>query len=316
MKGGIRPGMYNTTLGVMGGCGELVHWLLLRTTSHKVITVMEVSIGVPSTEVELVSGCGGVNLLSKVVVVIGTRVGDVGTAGDERSLRLGSLGLLTALVSSLLLLHLLVSEGSQATGNLLDLVAGHLLCEGLGKVLKEQAVLGALGMGRDEGSDGVAQGLELSLGLGVEEGQLGDVDGVGRVLGVDGDGGMLGLGFGSASADADVAKHVGGVGEVGLLLRTSETLAALGFSLFKVIVGVLGVLRGLTSGLTLGDALTLGLLCCSGGSSSSSLGLGGLLLLLTLYLGVLSVIPIFEDLKGVSALVSHGLDGRARGLSR
>lgn len=221
-------------------------------------------------------------------------VRDVSTASNQGRLGLGSLGLLAALVGSLLLPHLLVAQGSDSTGELLDLLAGHLFGKGLGEVLEEEAVLGALGVGRKDGTQNCAEVVELSLGLGLEKGQLGNVDSVGRVAGVDDDSSSSGLG--PAGADSDVSKHVGGVGEIGLLLGASKSLTLLGLGLLDHLnVGGVGLLLG-SVGLVLSNTLALGLLCGGGGFSSLGLGLGSLALLLALYLGVFGGIPRIEDL--------------------
>lgn len=69
----------------------------------------------------------GIYVLAKGIVIVGADISGVGTVGDQRGLGLGSLGLLASLVRSFLLLHLLVAQGSQSAGNLLDLVAGKVL---------------------------------------------------------------------------------------------------------------------------------------------------------------------------------------------
>lgn len=258
-------------------------------------------------------------IISEVaIVVIMASVRDVSTASNQGRLGLGSLGLLAALVGSLLLPHLLVSQGSDSTGELLDLLAGHLFGKGLGEVLEEEAVLGALCVGRKDGTQNCAEVVELSLGLGLEKGQLGNVDSVGRVAGVDDDSSSSGLG--PAGADSDVSKHVGGVGEIGLLLGTSKSLTLLGLGLLDHLnVGGVGLLLG-SVGLVLSNTLALGLLCGGGGFSSLGLGLGSLALLLALYLGVFGGIPRIEDIAIVFLIVKlaagssgTGNLGRARG---
>jgi hypothetical protein len=105
--------------------------ILLKAASHKVITRKKVSILCSSD-------CRGEHSLSKVVVIfVSGSVRGVSTAGDQGSLCLSSLGLLAALVSGLLLSHLLVTQGSQSGGELLDLLAVHLLGKRLGEVLEE-----------------------------------------------------------------------------------------------------------------------------------------------------------------------------------
>lgn len=65
------------------------------------------------------------NLLSKtIILVIGCHICRVGSARDQGRLCLSSLGLLSSLFRGLLLLHLLIAEAGQSTGNLLHLIAG------------------------------------------------------------------------------------------------------------------------------------------------------------------------------------------------
>jgi hypothetical protein len=86
------------------------------------------------------------------------------------------------------------------------------------------------------------------------------------------------------------------VGEIGLLLGTSESLTLLGLGLLDHLnVGGVGLLLG-SVGLVLSNTLALGLLGGGGSFSSLGLGLGGLALLLALYLGVFGGIPRIEDL--------------------
>lgn len=251
--------------------------------------------------------------LSKVaaIIIVVASVRDVSTASNQRRLGLGSLGLLAALVCSLLFPHLLVAQGGDSTSKLLDLLAGHLLGEGLGEVLEEEAVLGVLCVARKDGAENCAEVFELSLGLGLENGQLGDVDSVGRIGRVDDDGSSSGLG--PTSADSDISKHVGGMGKIGLLLGTSESLTLLGRGLLDHLnVGSVGPLFG-SVGLVLSNTLALGLLGGGGSFSSLGLGLGGLALLLALYLGVFVGIPRIEDLGKKVGLVLQS--ARERGAS-
>ena len=228
-----------------------------------------------------------------VVVIVSGKVVGVGAGGDEGRLGLGSLGLLAALLGSLLGLHLLIAESSQGAGDLLDLVAGEFRGELLGEFLEEEGVVGLLGGSGDDGGQSVAQLLKLTLSRGVEQRKRGNVDSVGRVLGVNDDGGAGGRSL-AAVADANSAKHVLGVRKVGLLLGAAETFAALSLSLVLLFLLVLAS-RG-AGGLVLSDALSLGLLVGLGLGKSLGLGLGGLALLLALYFGVFGGIPRIEDL--------------------
>lgn len=278
-------------------------WVHLRTRG---IDIMEAALGVDATRpcckafhikssllpmlAWALFHCLHDHSLSKVILLIYTNIfcGGVGTANSEGSLGLSGLGLLAALVGNLLLPLLLVTEGSQGTGELLDLFARHLTSHILGEVLQEEAVVGLLGVGRDEGSNGGAELLELRLGGRVEDGQLANVDGAVGVLGIDSNRG--GLRSRAAGADTNIAKHVGGVPQIGVLLSLTESFAALSLGLLLVGLAILGLLLDSDS-LVLGNALGLGLLCSGGGSNSLGLGLGGLLLLLTLDLGVFGGIP-------------------------
>lgn len=196
-----------------------------------------------------------VDLLAKGIVV-GVHVRVAVARHDGRDLGLGRLALLAAALSSLLLLHLLVTEGGQRTGDLLDLVAGHLLGELLRKLLEEERVVRLLRVGSDDGGKGVAEGLELGLGRGVEEGKIRNVDSVVGVLGVDDDGGAD-SGALTVVADTNVAEEILGVFQIGILLGTTETFAALGRSFLLVArLGILQTTLG-TLGLVRGDALGL-----------------------------------------------------------
>lgn len=110
--------------------------------------------------------------------------------------------------------------------------------------------------GRDDGCEGVAEGLELGLGRGVEEREIRNVDGVVGVLGVDDDGGSDSGGL-AVVADANVAEEVLGVLQVGILLGATQAFAALSRSL--VLFAGLGILQAAlgTLGLVRGDALGL-----------------------------------------------------------
>lgn len=237
-------------------------------------------------------------LAEVVVVVIGVGVVLSG-AGDERGLRLLCLGLLTALLGGLLLAHLLVAEGGQGAGDLLDLVARQVLGQLLGELLQEQRVVRLPVVGADEGHDDAAQVLELRLRLRVEQWQRAQVYGLGRVLRVDGYRGARGGGLphaggadpGAADAEPRIAEQVLGVLQVGVLLGAAQALTALGLGLLVVVVA-LSELAG-PLGLDLGDALSLGLLVGGGLGVGLGLGLCGLLGLLSLDLGILGGVPGF-----------------------
>jgi hypothetical protein len=153
--------------------------------------------------------------------------------------------------------------------------------------LEKQRVVGALCVGHDERGDARTEGLELELGLWLEERHLGDVNGLGRIVGVGDDG--SGTSLGTASTDSNIPKHVGSVCEVGLLLGTSESLTFLALGLLVSIRFLSFSLLLSALSLMFGNSLTLGLLSSSGGGGSLLLGLGGLLLLLTLGLGVIGI---------------------------
>lgn len=240
-----------------------------------------------------------------VVVIGGEVVGGADVGGDQGCLGLGSLGLLAALVGSLLGLHLLIAKGRQGAGHLFDLVTRELLSELLGKLLEEEGVVRLLGGGGDDGGQSVAQLLELSLSRRVEQRQGSKVDRVGRILRIEGDGSAGSSGF-AAVADANLTKQVLGVTEVSLLLSTAEALAALSLSL--LLLRSLLVDEGLGArGLVLSDTLSLGLLVRLGFGEGLDLGLSGLALLLALYLGILGGIPRVDNLK--TRLSVNGRDG-------
>jgi hypothetical protein len=126
----------------------------------------------------------------------------------QHSLRLRSLCLLSALLRSLLLLHLLVAQRGQATRNLLDLLARQVLCNLLGELLQEERVLPLLRVGRYERHERLAQLGELVLCVWVEDVEGAEVDGLAGVARVgDGDG------FGDALvAESEVAEQLFGLG--------------------------------------------------------------------------------------------------------
>lgn len=125
-----------------------------------------------------------VNLLSKIFF-ISADICCVGSAGNQGGLGLLSLRLLAALLGSLLLLHLLVTEGSKGTSNLLNLIARQFLGQLLREFLKEQGVVCLLVVATNDGDNRVSEILELRFGLGVEEGERAEVDCLGRILRID-----------------------------------------------------------------------------------------------------------------------------------
>lgn len=265
--------------------------------SHKVITVAEFWLAISL----ICKGCERWGyILSECIIVVGIHVVGVSTGGNQGRLGLGSLCLLARLVGSLLLLHLLVANTGEVASNLLDAVAGKLLGELLGKLLQEEAVLALLGVGRNDGHEDLTELLKLLLGLRVEDGQLGQVDGVGGVLGVNHDG-RASDGAGTVIVDADFAKEVLGVVEVGLLLGSAQACAALGLVLLVFRLVLLGALAG-SVGLVVGNALELGLFVGSGLGGELGLGFGGFALLFALYFRVFGGVPRVENLTsaGVS----------------
>lgn len=218
----------------------------------------------------------------------------------QRGLGLGSLGLLAALLGRLLLLQLLVAEGCQGAGDLLDLVRLAVLDDLLEVLLGKVDEVGLLGVGGEERGCRVAEGLELALGEWVEDWQGREIDGVVGVASgeLDNAGGGVGL---AAAADADGAKEILGVGKIGFLLGATETLTLLGLG-FAVALGFLRELAG-ALGLALGDALGLALLVGSGFGFGLGLGFGSLLCLLALYLGVLGGVPGVQDIAVLGLLI-------------
>jgi hypothetical protein len=90
--------------------------------------------------------------------------------------------------------------------------------------------------------------------------------------------------------------------QVRLYLCTAESFAA--FCLGLVFVALLFIFSALTStiGLVFGNALGLGFLVRGSFGEGLGLGLGGLALLLALYLGILGGIPRVKNLASTSAL--------------
>lgn len=274
----------------------------LAQLSHEIVTGGGVSHRV-SSKAPTVGG--GSHLLSEVILVR-ARVRHAARPPNagERRLGLGGLALLAALLGRLLLLHLLVAERRQGAGNLLDLVAGQLLGELLAELLEEKAVVRLLGAAGEDGNQGGAELLELRLGRGVEEGDGGEVDGAVGVAGVEEHGvpGRDGL----ALADADAAKEVLGVRQIGLLLKRAEAVPLLRLGLLVAGVVILGELAG-PLGLSLGYALGLGLLVGGGLGVGLCLGLGGLLCLFALDFRVFGGIPGFENLDVKKTMVSSAM---------
>lgn len=139
----------------------------MRDLSHKVIIAERVLVV-------------GVVISRKLVVVL--------AGADQGGLGLGSLGLLSTLISGLLVLHLLVGKGSKRAGDLLDLITRQVSSQLLGELLQKEIVVSLLARGSDERCESVAKCLELSLGRGLEQRKLGQVDSVAGVLGVQSDG--------------------------------------------------------------------------------------------------------------------------------
>lgn len=174
----------------------------------------------------------------------------------------------------------------------------------LAELLEEKAVVRLLGAAGEDGNQGGAELLELRLGRGVEEGDGGEVDGAVGIAGVEEHGvpGRDGL----ALADADAAKEVLGVSQIGLLLKRAEAVPLLRLGLLVAGVVILGELAG-PLGLSLGYALGLGLLVGGGLGVGLCLGLGGLLCLFALDFGVFGGIPGFENLDVKKAMVSSAM---------
>jgi hypothetical protein len=149
---------------------------------------------------------------------------------DKCGLGLRSLGFLTALLSGLLFLHLLVAQGRQGAGDLLDLVTGKILGKLFGKLLQEESIVRFLRVAGNDRNQCGAQGLELGLGVGVEEGERRDVDRVVGILGVDDNSGAS-CGSLAGVANTDFGEEILGVLQVGLLLGLPQALALLGFGL-------------------------------------------------------------------------------------
>ena len=239
------------------------------------------------------------HLLSESVVVIGKGVcGSVGASSNQRSLGLGSLALLATLLS-LLLLHLLVAQSSERARDLLDLITRQLLGQLLAKFLKEQSIMGLLGVSAKDGDQRSSKVLELQLGLGVEKWQGADVDGVAGVLRVYGNSGSEGSLTAVSSAEPSITKipeEGFSVMKVSFLLGAAKTLTLFRRSLFFLIGGFF-----ISDTLTLSDMLsnTLGLRLLVGGGLGSQLGLYffSLASLLSLDFGVFGSIPRIKNLK-------------------
>ena len=247
-------------------------------------------INVSTSQAQTIGGYSSDLLAKGILILIRVHVGRA-TAVDtgKRGLGLGGLGLLAALVGRLLLLHLLVAERRHGAGNLLDLVAGEVLGQLLGKLLQEQRVVRLLGARRDDGAQGGAQLLELRLGRGLEDWERAEVDRLVGVVRVDDDvAGGRGL---APAADADGAEEVLGVAEIGLLLGAAQALALLRLGLILALV-LLGLGAGAGPlGLAVGDSLGLALLVRGSLRLGLGLGFGSLLCLFALDFGVLSGVP-------------------------
>jgi hypothetical protein len=194
-------------------------------------------------------------LLVKVVVVVRRCIrATTNVPGSvQGGLGLRRLGLLSALLGSLLLLHLLVAQGGQTRSDLLDLIAGQILCDTLAELLQEQRVLPLLRVVGKEGDQGLAQLEELVLGVGVEKRHGAEVDRIGGVARIgDGDG-LCSLGL----ANREFAEQLLSLSTRGFLLGQSQPLALL-FLSFVLIIVILLLLSPAQSRLSvLLDALCL-----------------------------------------------------------
>lgn len=122
-------------------------------------------------------------LLAKILIVICLSIRPRANVSRsiESSLCLGRLCFLSTLLCRLLLLHLLIAQRRQSTGNLLDLLARQIFGNLLGELLQEQRVLALLGIVANKRHERIAQLGELVLGIRVENVQRAQVDGLGRV---------------------------------------------------------------------------------------------------------------------------------------
>jgi hypothetical protein len=146
------------------------------------------------------------NSLSEVIVIsIDISRGGSVSAGDQCNLRLLSLALLACLIGRFLLLHLLVAQRSQATGDLLDLITWEILSQLLGELLQEDNVVSLLGVIGENWNKCFTELLELEFSLGIEEGESSQVDSRRWVLGINNNGVCCSGNF-AAIANTDVAK--------------------------------------------------------------------------------------------------------------
>lgn len=232
-------------------------------------------------------------IIAKVVVTIRVVVNLVVTGCNKRNLGLRSLGLLVTLVCGALLTHLLIADGGQSAGNLLDLLAGEFLHELAGEVLRPEGILRLLRVRGEQREEGIRQAGELILGGGLEQRHRGQIDGLGRVGAVADDDS---LGRTTVTVHINVRKEIRGVLKVGVLLRPAQALAALGLSLVGVKVRVL---LGLSPPLVtvLFYPLRLGLFARRRGSLGLGLSFRRLCRLLALYLRIFGRIPRVKDLS-------------------
>lgn len=236
------------------------------------------------------------------------------SAGNQCNLGLLSLALLATLLGELFLLHLLVAQGSQRAGNLLDLVAGKVLGKLLGEFLQEDNVLGFLRVATNNWNKSIAHLLELDLGLWVEERKSSEINSGGRVLAVKYNG-VGSRGDLAAVADANVSKQILSVLQVGFLFGASQALSScccilLFTALIAILLGQLACLLGLS----FCDSLSLRLVVGGGFSICFGLLLCGDLCLLALYLGILSCIPRVDNIGVIFFIVelASGCSGNGR----
>jgi hypothetical protein len=150
-------------------------------------------------------------------------------------------------------------------------------------------------VGKEQWNQGVAKLLELQLGLRFKDRQLGEVDNNGWVAGID----LNCVGSSGLDAsvwDADVAKQILSMLQVGFLLCATETLSASTFVLI-FFIGAIFLGEQLLGRYALSYTLRLGLLGGGGIGIGLSLLLGGDSDLLALYLRILRSIPRLKDLQ-------------------
>lgn len=159
----------------------------------------------------------------------------------------------------------------------------------LGKLLKEQCIVGLLGVGNEKRYEGISKLLELSLGLWIKQWKGGQVYCGAWVAGVE-DNGICSSCSLAVVADTYRTKEVFGVRKVGLLFGSSQTLSSLGLILALIVRSLLGSSSCLLS-LLLGDTLSFTLLVGSSLCVGLCLLLSGYLSLLALDLGVFGSVP-------------------------